>query len=81
MNRLFVTFLLYLTLASCSPESGFLNSSEKREVARQTEEKSIPLLDSLEGRCIGFQDSLQPYLIDSIMAVRIEGMRKKLEQQ
>ncbi len=81
MNRLFATLLAGLTLVSCSPESGFLNSAEKREVTRTTEEKSLVLLDSLNGRCTGFQDSLQPFLIDSIMTVRVVGMRLKLEQQ
>ena len=75
-----ITLLLGL-LTSCSPESEFLNTSEKREANRRTEEwttASLPYYDSL---CQVRQDSLMPYLIDSILTVREAEIRLKLENR
>jgi hypothetical protein len=71
--------LVLLALVQCSPESQFLNTAEKREVSRRTEHlttTTFPIHDSI---CKVRQDSLMPYLIDSIMEVRTEEMRRKLE--
>lgn len=76
---LIMVFSWFLT--SCSPESAFLNTTEKREANRLTEEwttASFPYYDSL---CLARQDSLMPFLIDSILTVREEEIRLKLENR
>ena len=67
-------------LASCSPESEFLNSTQKRQVAELTEQQYQDMLPELEQHCGRFQDSLQPYLIDSLMNARIRDMNRKLHR-
>lgn len=79
MMRLMWTAAMILVLASCSPESRSLNSAQKRDVAQMTEERAITLIDSLRRGCTVYQDSLQPYLVDSIMQVRLNDRRKRLE--
>lgn len=79
MRPAIVPFFLCLVLLACSPESRSLNSAQKRDVAQMTEERAIPLLDSLRRGCTAYQDSLQPYLVDSIMQVRLEDIRQRLE--
>lgn len=78
-------FLLVLTtlilFVRCSPEDQFLNSTEKREVARRTEEEAIIMIARLDSLCKERQDSLMPILIDSLMRVRISNMEKYLRQQ
>ena len=74
-----VPLFLILALPGCSPESRSLNSAQKRDVAQIPEERAIPLLDSLRRGCAAYQDSLQPYLVDSIMQVRLADIRERLE--
>lgn len=78
---IFIGLLGAWILTSCSPESEFLNTTEKREANRLTEEwttSSLPYYDSL---CMARQDSLLPYLIDSLLTVREEEIRLKLENR
>ncbi len=79
--RRVVFCLLVAFLSGCSPEESFLNTTEKREVARRTEELSIMMRDSVSRDCQAFQDSLMPYLVDSLLAERTREMQKRLEQQ
>lgn len=79
MRLRMVSLFLFLELLACSPESRSLNSAQKRDVAQMTEERAIVLLDSLRRGCVAYQDSLQPYLVDSIMKVRLEDIRQRLE--
>ncbi len=67
-------------LFSCSPENEFLNSTQKRQVVDLSEKGYQDLLPLLEAECAGFQDSLQPYLIDSLLNARIRSMNQKLRR-
>lgn len=69
-----------LTLAACSPENEFLNSTQKRQVTELSEQRYQEMTPLLEDRCELLQDSLQPYLIDSLLNARIRDMNRKLHQ-
>ncbi len=69
-----------LILAACSPENEFLNSTQKRQVAELSEQRYQDMTPLLEDRCELLQDSLQPYLIDSLLNARIRDMNRKLHQ-
>lgn len=71
--------LLPFLLAQCSPESQFLNNAEKREVSRRTEHRTTELFSYHDSICHVRKDSLMPYLIDSIMEVRTEEIRRRME--
>ncbi|MCO6486154.1 MAG: hypothetical protein J5I41_10320 [Saprospiraceae bacterium] len=73
--------MLVASLCGCSPEESFLNTTEKREVARRTEERTIMMRDSVARDCLAYQDSLLPYLVDSLLVERTREMQKRLEQQ
>lgn len=79
--RLLLVMTSLFLLVRCSPEDQFLNSTEKREVARRTEEEAIIMNARLDSLCKERQDSLMPILIDSLMRVRISNMEKYLRQQ
>ncbi|MCF8239007.1 MAG: hypothetical protein K9I85_12670 [Saprospiraceae bacterium] len=69
-----------LTLFACSPENEFLNSTQKRQVTEFSDKRYQDMLPLLEERCELMQDSLQPYLIDSLLNARIRDMNRKLHQ-
>ncbi len=69
-----------LSLVACSPENEFLNSTQKRQVMEISERRYQDMLPQLDLRCDYLQDSLQPYLIDSLMNARIRDMNRKLHQ-
>lgn len=79
MNRFWLGICL-LFFFSCSPENEFLNSTQKRQVIDLSEQGYQDILPELEAQCVVFQDSLQPYLIDSLMNARIRDMNKKLHR-
>jgi len=66
---------------ACSPEEKALNTAEKRETGRRTEERTLAMKPELDSLCQVFQDSLQPYLIDSLLTVRLAEIAKYKEAQ
>lgn len=72
---------LLLVPAACSPEEKALNTAEKREAARRTEERALAMMPELDSLCALYRDSLQPYLIDSLLQVRLAEMAKLKEKQ
>ncbi len=79
MYRFWLSVFL-LSFFSCSPENQFLNSTQKRQVTDLSEQGYQDILPDLEEHCLTFQDSLQPYLIDSLLNTRIREMNKKLRR-
>ena len=79
MKRL-VLLLVCLGFWTCSPESEFLNSTQKRQVTELTESRYQAMATELDSLCSLLQDSLRPLLIDSLLEQRRLEMNEKLKQ-
>lgn len=72
--------LLLVLLSACSPESSFLNTAEKREAARLTDEQHSQLRSEWDSLCMAETERILPTLIDSLLQVRREEMAKRKTQ-